>query len=56
MAQRYRAPMALWRIELTTQDVVALGRGSEVTVTAFDEEQQGLSDETLEVTISLLEV
>ena len=48
--------MAQWRIELSTQDVVALGRGSEVVVTAFDEEQQGLSDETLEVTISLLDL
>jgi len=56
MARRYRAPMAQWRIELTTQDVVALGRGSEITVTAVDDEQQGLADETLEVTISLLDV
>jgi hypothetical protein len=51
----YGSPMAQWRIELTTQDVVALSRGSEVTVTAIDEEQ-GLAEETIEVTISLLDL
>jgi hypothetical protein len=47
--------MAQWRIELTTQDVVALSRGSEITVTAIDEEQ-GLSEESIEVTVSLLDL
>lgn len=47
--------MAQWRIELTTQDVVALSQGSEVTVTAIDEEQD-LSEDTIEVTISLLDI
>jgi len=46
--------MAQWRIELTTQDVVALERGMQITVSAIDEEQE--SDEPIEVTISLLEV
>ena len=46
--------MAQWRIELTTQDVVALERGTEITVSAIDEEQE--SDEPIEVTISLLGV
>jgi hypothetical protein len=47
--------VAQWRIELTTQDVVALSQGSEVTVTAIDEEQD-LSEDTIEVTISLLDI
>ena len=47
--------MAQWRIELTTQDVVALTRGTEITVTAIDEEQ-GLSEETIDVTVSLLDL
>jgi hypothetical protein len=46
--------MAQWRIELTTQDVVALSRGIEVTVTAIDEEQEVA--EEIDVTISLLDV
>ena len=44
--------MAQWRIELTTQDVVELSRGMEVTVTAIDEEQE-LSEKSIEVTVSL---
>ena len=52
---RYGAPMAQWRIELTTQDVVALSRGIEITVTAIDEEQE-LSGESIEVTVSLLDL
>jgi hypothetical protein len=47
--------MAPWRIELTTQDVVALTRGAEITVAAIDEDQE-VSEEPIEVTISLLEV
>jgi hypothetical protein len=46
--------MAQWRIELTTQDVVALSQGLEVTVTAIDEEQD-LSEDSIDVTISLLD-
>jgi hypothetical protein len=48
--------MAQWRIELATQDVVALSEGREVTVTAVDEEQEGLADESIEVTITLLDI
>jgi hypothetical protein len=47
--------MAQWRIELTTQDVVALSRGIEIAVTAIDEEQEA-SAESIEVTISLLDL
>jgi hypothetical protein len=47
--------MAQWRIELTTQDVVALSQGLEVTVTAIDEEQD-LSEDSIDVTISLLDL
>jgi hypothetical protein len=47
--------MAQWRIELTTQDVVALSRGMEITVTAIDEEQE-LPEESIEVTVSQLDV
>jgi hypothetical protein len=47
--------MAQWRIELTTQDVVALSQGLEVTVTAIDEEQE-LGEESIEVTVSLLDL
>jgi hypothetical protein len=47
--------MAQWRIELTTQDVVALSRGIEITATAIDEEQD-LSEESIEVTVSLLDL
>jgi hypothetical protein len=47
--------MAQWRIELTTQDVVALSRGMEITVTAIDEEQD-VSEESLDVTISQLDL
>lgn len=46
--------MAHLRIELSTQDVVALSRGEEITVKAIDEEQD-VSDESIEVTIALLE-
>jgi len=53
--RRYRALMALWRIELTTQDVVALSRGIEITVTAVDEEQEPPED-SIEVTVSLLDL
>jgi len=47
--------MAQWRIELTTQDVVALERGMEITVYPIDDEQDS-SEDQIEVTISLLEV
>jgi hypothetical protein len=47
--------MAQWRIELTTQDVVAITRGVEITVTAIDEEQD-LSEESIDVTVSLLDL
>jgi hypothetical protein len=47
--------MAQWRIELTTQDVVALSTGIEITVTAIDEEQE-LLEESIEVTVSLLDL
>jgi hypothetical protein len=47
--------MAQWRVELTTQDVVALSQGTEITVTAIDEEQE-LSEESIEVTVSLLDL
>ena len=46
--------MAQWRIELSTQDVVALSRGEEITVNAVDEEQ-AVSEESIEVTVALLE-
>ena len=45
--------MAQWRIELTTQDVVALERGMEITAAAIDEELDS-SEDQIEVTISLL--
>jgi hypothetical protein len=48
--------MALWRIELTTQDVVALSEGREITVTATDEEQDGLADESIDVTVTLVDL
>jgi hypothetical protein len=47
--------MAQWRIELTTQDVVALSQGAEITVTAVDEEQEPV-DVSIEVTVSLLDL
>jgi hypothetical protein len=47
--------MAQWRIELTTQDVVALSQGLEITVTAIDEEQD-LTEESIDVTVSLLDL
>ena len=47
--------MAQWRIELSTQDVVALSRGEEVTVTALDEEQD-VGEDSIDVTISLTEL
>jgi hypothetical protein len=47
--------MSQWRIELTTQDVVALSQGLEIAVTAIDEEQE-LSEESIEVTVSLLDL
>ncbi len=47
--------MAQWRIELTTQDVVALERGMEIMVSAVDEEQDS-SEGQIDVTITLLEV
>lgn len=46
--------MAQWRIELSTQDVVALTRGEEIAVTAVDEEQE-LGADSIDVTIALLE-
>jgi hypothetical protein len=48
--------MAQWRIELTTQDVVALSEGREVLVTALDEEQEGLAEETIDVTVALVDL
>jgi phosphoribosyl-ATP pyrophosphohydrolase len=48
--------MAHWRVELTTQDVVALSEGREVAVAAVDEEQEGLADETLDVTVTLVDL
>jgi hypothetical protein len=51
----YGARMAQWRIELTTQDVVALSQGSEITVTAIDEEQE-LAEDSIEVRVSLLDL
>lgn len=53
---RYGARMAQWRVELSTQDIVALSDAHEITVTAFDEEQDSSSAEILEVTITLLDV
>jgi len=47
--------MAQWRIELSTQDVVALSRGEDVTVSAVDEEQD-LGEVTIDVTISLTDL
>jgi hypothetical protein len=44
-----------WRIELSTQDVVALSRGEDVTVTAIDEESD-LGEVSIDVTIALLDV
>jgi hypothetical protein len=44
--------MAQWRIELSTQDVVALSRGEEIVVTPIDEEED-LSPESIDVTVSL---
>jgi hypothetical protein len=52
--QRYLAAVAQWRIELSTQDVVALSRGEEITVAATDEEQD-VPEESIEVTVALLE-
>jgi hypothetical protein len=47
--------MAQWRIELRTEDVVELSRGIDITVTAVDEEQ-ALSEDSIEVTISLIDL
>jgi len=47
--------MAQWRIELSTQDVVALSRGEEVTVSAVDEEQNP-GEDTIDVTITLTDL
>ena len=44
--------MAQWRIELGAEDVAALTRGEEITVSALDDELE-LSDETVEVTLVL---
>ena len=46
--------MASWRVELRTEDVVALSRGEEITVVAIDDEQD-VADESIDVTIALLE-
>jgi hypothetical protein len=46
--------VAQLRIELSTQDVVALTRGEEITVIAMDEEQE-MPGESTEVTVALLE-
>jgi hypothetical protein len=47
--------MAHWRIELTTQDVVALSQGLEITVAAIDEEQD-VSADSIDVTLTLLDL
>jgi hypothetical protein len=47
--------MAQWRVELSTQDVVALSRGEDVIVTAIDEGQD-LGEVTIDVTISLTDL
>jgi hypothetical protein len=47
--------VAHWRIELSTQDVVALTRGDEVIVTAIDEEQD-VSTDSIDVTVSLTDL
>jgi hypothetical protein len=46
--------VAQWRIELKTEDVVALSRGEEILATAIDDEQD-LSEDPIEVTIALLD-
>ena len=46
--------MTQLRIELSTQDVVALSRGEEITVMALDEEQD-VDGQAVEVTVALLE-
>lgn len=46
--------MAQWRIELKTEDVVALTRGEEILAVAIDEEQD-LSEDSIEVTVALLD-
>jgi precorrin-4 methylase len=48
--------MAQWRIELATQDVVALSQGDEIVVTAIDEEQEGLAVESIDVRIVLADI
>ena len=48
--------MAQWRIELTTQDIVALSEGREIQVIAIDEEQVGFAEETIDVSVTLLDV
>ena len=48
--------MAQWRIELTTQDVVALSEGREITVTAVDEEQEGFADVSIDVAVTLVDL
>jgi hypothetical protein len=48
--------MAQWRIELSTQDVVALSEGREIVVTAIDEEQEGLSEEAIDVAVTLVDL
>jgi hypothetical protein len=53
---RYGARMAQWRIELTTQDMVALSDGGEITVSAIDEESHLTAVDTLDVTVALLDV
>ena len=53
-SSRYVAAVSQWRIELSTQDVVALSRGEEITVMATDEEQEPGGD-GIEVTVALLE-
>lgn len=48
--------MAQWRIELTTQDVVALSEGREIIVTAIDEEQEGFAEESIDVAVTLVDL
>ena len=46
--------MAQWRIELGAEDVAALTRGEEITVTAIDEESES-PDDAVDVTVAFRE-
>ena len=51
---RYVPAMAQWRIELGAEDVAALSRGEEITVTAVDDELE-MSEDSLEVAVVMRE-